>query len=40
MSCRLDDCLEARNEENVRRHCGHRRVLVEEANLRNEAKAA
>ncbi len=40
MSCRLDDCLKARYEENVRRHCGHRLVFADEASRRNEDNAA
>jgi hypothetical protein len=42
MSCLLDDCLKARYDENVRRHCGQRlvNVDVDEANRRNEVKAA
>ena len=40
MSCRFDDCLKARYEENVRRHCGHRLVFADEANRRNEVTAA
>lgn len=40
MSCLLDGCLKARYEENVRRHCGQRLPVVEEANRMIEVKAA
>ena len=39
MSCLFDDCLKARYEEKVRRHCGHLLVDEDEAN-RMKDKAA
>jgi hypothetical protein len=36
----LEDCLKARYEENVRRHCGQRLVFAVEANRRKDVNAA
>jgi hypothetical protein len=36
MSWRLDDCLKGRKDENVRRHCGHLRVVADEASRMRE----